>query len=155
MAVLGLHCCTGFSLVAESGGCSLLRCMGSRVWEVSSGSSQALEYRLSGCGRQGLVALWLVKSSQNRDGTHVPYIGRWIFNHWTAREVQEFPFKHCFSFISQIDFCYFHLGFPGGASGKESACQFRRPKRRGFNLWTGKNSWSRKWYPIPLFLPGK
>ena len=29
-------------------------------------------------------------------------------------------------------------GFPGGASGKELACQCRRCKRRGFDPWVGK-----------------
>ena len=28
--------------------------------------------------------------------------------------------------------------FPGGASGKQSACQCRRYKRPGFNPWVGK-----------------
>ena len=32
-------------------------------------------------------------------------------------------------------------GFLGGASGKEPACQFRRHKRHGFNLWVGKLPW--------------
>ena len=31
-----------------------------------------------------------------------------------------------------------NMGFPGGASGKESACQCRRCKRGGFNPWVGK-----------------
>ena len=39
-------------------------------------------------------------------------------------------------------------GLPGGASGKESACQCRRCKRRGFNPWVGKIPWSRKWQPL-------
>ena len=47
------------------------------------------------------------------------------------------------------------LGFPGGASGKESACQGRRRKRHGFHPWVGKISWSRKWQPTPLFLAWK
>ena len=29
------------------------------------------------------------------------------------------------------------MGFPGGASGKELACQCRRHKRRGFDPWVG------------------
>ena len=29
-------------------------------------------------------------------------------------------------------------GFPGGASGKESACQCRRRRRRSFDPWAGK-----------------
>ena len=40
-------------------------------------------------------------------------------------------------------------------SGKECACQCRRHKRCGFNPWVGKIPWSRKWQPIPVFLPGK
>jgi len=47
------------------------------------------------------------------------------------------------------------LGFPGGTSGKESACQCRRCKRQGFDPWVGKIPWSRKWQPAPVLLPGK
>ena len=43
-------------------------------------------------------------------------------------------------------------GFPQWLSGKESACHCRR---RGFDPWVRKISWSRKWQPTPLFLPGK
>ena len=46
-------------------------------------------------------------------------------------------------------------GFPGGVSGKESACQYRRHKRRGFNPWVRKILWSRKWQLTPVFLPEK
>ena len=49
------------------------------------------------------------------------------------------------SFVSK----YNKLGFPGGTSGKESACQCRRRKRRGFDLWVRR----RKWHPTPVFLP--
>ena len=31
------------------------------------------------------------------------------------------------------------MGFPGGVSDKEAACQYRRRKRLGFNLWVGKS----------------
>ena len=47
------------------------------------------------------------------------------------------------------------LGFPGGTNGKESTCQFKRPKRHSFNPWVRKIPWSRKWQPIPLFLAWK
>ena len=50
---------------------------------------------------------------------------------------------------------YLEKGFPGGASGKESACQYRRWKRHGFNPWVGKISWRRAWQPTPVFLPGE
>ena len=44
--------------------------------------------------------------------------------------------------------------FPTWPSGKESICQCRRGRFR-FNLWVGKIPWSRKWQPLPVFLPGK
>jgi len=45
--------------------------------------------------------------------------------------------------------------FPGGTSGKESACQCRKCKRHGFHPWVTKIPWRRKWQPTPVFLPGK
>ena len=47
------------------------------------------------------------------------------------------------------------LGFPGGASVKEPACQCRRRKRHEFNPWVGKILWRRKWQATSVFLPGK
>ena len=47
------------------------------------------------------------------------------------------------------------LGFPGGASDKEPACQCRRCKRQGFNPWVRKIPWRRARQPIPVFLPGE
>ena len=50
----------------------------------------------------GLVALWHVVSSHTRDSTCVPFIGRWILNQWTIREVLGLvvvffnPFRHSF-----------------------------------------------------------
>ena len=41
-------------------------------------------------------------------------------------------------------------GFPGGASGKEPACQCGRGKRLRFNPWAGKVPWRRKWQPPPV-----
>jgi len=45
--------------------------------------------------------------------------------------------------------------FPGGASGKEPACQCRRHKRHWFDPWVRKIPWRRKWQPTPVFLPGE
>jgi len=47
------------------------------------------------------------------------------------------------------------LSFPGGASGKESACQCRRYKRCRFNPWVGKILWRRVWQLLPVFSPVK
>ena len=45
--------------------------------------------------------------------------------------------------------------YPGGASGKEPACQCRRHKRNGFNPWVRMSPWRRAWQPTPVFLPGE
>ena len=47
------------------------------------------------------------------------------------------------------------LGFPVGASGKESTCQYRRQKRYGFDPWVREIPWGRAWQPTPVFLPGE
>ena len=54
------------------------------------------------------------------------------------------------------DFAYsYSQGFPGGHSGKESACQCKRCKRHWFEPWVEKTPWRRKWQPTPVFLHGK
>ena len=50
---------------------------------------------------------------------------------------------------------YKYMGFPGGASGKEPACQCRRHKRCRFDPWVGKIPWRKTWQPTPIFLPGE
>ena len=47
-----------------------------------------------------------------------------------------------------------YWGFPGGANGKEPACQCRRFKRLELDTWVGKIPWRRVWQPTPVFLPG-
>ena len=49
----------------------------------------------------------------------------------------------------------YKMCFPGGASGKEPACQGRRHKRHRFDPWMGKMSWRRAWQPTLVFLPGE
>ena len=50
---------------------------------------------------------------------------------------------------------YRERGFPGSASGKEPACQCKRHKGCGFDLWVEKIPWRRAWQPTPVFLPGE
>ena len=57
--------------------------------------------------------------------------------------------------LSELTNVYYFLGFPRWCSGKESRCQCRRHKRRGFDPWVRKIPWRRKWQPTPVFLPGK
>ena len=55
-----------------------------------------------------------------------------------------------------ISLPYFnHEGLPRWRSGKESACQCRRPKKCRFDPWVRKIPWRKKWQPTPVFLPGK
>ena len=57
---------------------------------------------------------------------------------------------HCRQILCQLSYqgsslsrSHQKLGFPGGTSGKESACQRRRRQRHRFKLWAGKISWKR------------
>ena len=45
------------------------------------------------------------------------------------------------------------MGFPSDSSGKKSACQCKRNKRRGLDPWVRKIPWRRAWQPTPVFLP--
>ena len=47
------------------------------------------------------------------------------------------------------------LGFPGGTSGTEPACQCRRHKRCGFHPWVVRIPWRKAWQPTPVFLPAE
>ena len=54
-------------------------------------------------------------------------------------------FSRKFASLSEIRVCvcvcvyiYIYVSFPGSASGKESACQYRRCKRHKFDPWIGK-----------------
>ena len=50
-----------------------------------------------------------------------------------------------------IDYIKPYLGLPRWHNGKEFACQCRR---LGFNLWSEKMPWRRKWQPTPVFCLG-
>ena len=45
------------------------------------------------------------------------------------------------------------MGSLSGRNSKESACQFRRPKRLGLDPWVEKIPWRGKWQSTPVFLP--
>ena len=52
-------------------------------------------------------------------------------------------------------FVYLFLNLPRWLSSKESACQWRRGRRCGFDPWVRKTPWRREWQPTPIFLPGE
>ena len=74
-----------------------------------------------------------------------------------------FPIYHrpsCFcEFLEGREYVFlsssFPWGLPGGASGKEPACQGRGLKRCGFDHRVGMIPWRRAWQPTPVFLPGE
>ena len=92
-AVLGLRCCTGFSLVVASRGyslaavCELLTVVASLLLSKLSGrqASVVAAPRLQSTGsivwRMGSVALQHVESFRIRDRTCVSCTGRWILYH--------------------------------------------------------------------------
>ena len=49
----------------------------------------------------------------------------------------------------------YSVGFPGGTTGQEPACQCRRHKRYRFNPWVGKIPGRRARQSTPVFLPGE
>ena len=81
VAELGLPCCPGLSLVVA---CWLLVMVASLVVDCGLYGTQAQKL-----WPMALVTPQHVESSQTRDQTGVPCIGRWILNHWTTREVQK------------------------------------------------------------------
>ena len=58
-------------------------------------------------------------------------------------------------YFTSIKSEYFCVGFPGGDSGKEFACQCRRHRRHGFNPWVRNIPWRKAWQSSPGFLPGE
>ena len=105
--MLGLRCCEGFPLVAESGGYSQVEVRGLLIvvaflvrnrgraleWTGFSSCSMWAQLCLEGSRAQaqlswclGLVAVQQVGSAQIRDQTRVPCTGRWILHHWATRE---------------------------------------------------------------------
>jgi len=96
LAAVGLDCCASassscgewlLSLVAASGGCSLVAEHGFVVV-----TSLVAEHGFMGTWTQqlwhmGLAALWHVESFWTRDQIRVPGVGRGILYHFTTREV--------------------------------------------------------------------
>ena len=89
-ALLGLHCSVQASLVAVHGfsGCGEWACFPCGLWDLSS---------------------------QTRDWTCTPCIGRWIVNPWIAREVLAYMFKWISSLVPFADWvlasmCENHFG---------------------------------------------
>ena len=86
------------------------------------------------------------------NSTHSKLTLTFLFNH--------VPLPHLLTKLCCLIFSFFHtfhhlLGFPGGVSDKQSACQRKRCKRLRLDPRIGKISWRRAWQPTPIFLPGE
>ena len=94
------------------------------------------------------VAILFSRGVFPTQGTWVSCIAGRFFNVWATREAKDpgnnesIPGTHV-------------MGFPGGASGKEPACQGRIHKRCRFDPGIRKIHWRRAWQPTPVFLPGE
>ena len=87
-------CCgtqASFFFFGAQASCTCLQHVGSAVWLPGPRAC-----RLRSCGAW-VVALRHVESSQTRDWTCFPFIGRWVFIHYTIREVMFFAFWRCFA----------------------------------------------------------
>ena len=101
LVALGLHCYEGVSLVAASRATLGCCARASHCRGLSCCRAWAPEHL-------GLfIARGHVESSQTRDQTHVPCIGRWILNHWTAREVLDLMFLSSLGVCLEIEPCIF------------------------------------------------
>ena len=95
-----------------------------------------------------LLAVFLLNLFINSSNLRVAFLG--IFRCIIMSTIKSMLFIPKFICPSQIAI----WGFPTGSAGKESACQFRRRTRRGFNSWVGNILWRRKRQPTPVFLLG-
>ena len=78
----------GLSLVAARRSYSLAVECGLLVVVASLVVAFGLQSEGSVVVASGLVALRNMESSRTRDQARVPCVGRWLLNHWTARDVQ-------------------------------------------------------------------
>ena len=107
LAVLGLCCCTGFSLVAKRGASLWSRCSGfSLQWllllcSMGSRACSLQQLQLPGSRAQAqqlwctdLVAPGHVWSSLTKERTRATCIGRWILYHWATRAAPDYILEH-------------------------------------------------------------
>ena len=94
LVALGLRCSAqSFSSWGERGATLHCSTRASHCSGFSSCGAQAVGSRTQLWWRMGLAAPPHVESSQTRDQTRIPCIGRWILIHCTAGEVQRCVFK--------------------------------------------------------------
>ena len=83
---------------------------------------------------------------------------KWLYHVIVPPVIFKFVSSPTVGTVSIFHFSYFYgcvLGFPGGTSGKEPACQCRRHQRRGFNPWARTIPWKRALQSTPVFMPGE
>ena len=153
------------SIGQKTSTCFLLLWSGS--WIIWHSGAQSLPFQgLQGSCSTGMLSMfhfWVnTTASFSRDG-----IASVVGTYWLPPQLPFFlPARvefllgklllyHCTTALLLVETDPQFLGFPSGASGKESAWQCRGLRRLGFNSWVWKIPWSRKWQTAPVFLPGK
>ena len=99
---------------------------------------------MGGCSEQGKRCMLCAEYKWNR--INLKHCGDQLW----MRELPFFSFSGDQGISAMVTVV---KGFPGGASGKEPACQCRRLRDSEFSPWVEKIPWRRKWQPTPEFLP--
>ena len=108
LAVLGLHCCEGFSPVVASGGYSSLQWVSfSLEWLplLRSMCSGCTGFSSSAPGLQSAIVvvhgLSCSAACGIRDGTCFSRVGRWILYHWATKEAPRTRSLYAFSVVTE------------------------------------------------------
>ena len=91
-------------------------------------------------------------SSYNKRNIYLILKARWVLVVW---EDSSMVLSYRDNELTNNYWSLIIYSFPGGASGKEPACQCRRRKRLGLIPGLGRFPWRRKWQPTLVLLPGK
>ena len=103
------------------------------LWTIAHQASLFMGFSRQECWNKFL--LQVIFPTQ---GSNPCFFGRWILYHWVRWELHAHNVCVCVCVASHI-----YMGFPGGTSGKEPACQWRRHKKRGSSpwIWVGSMGW--------------
>ena len=82
--------------------------------------------------KEAITSVWVFVEGGKQIQKTSPTKWYWVGSPWRIKEV----------------WINITIHLSSGASGKEPACQHRRPNRLGSNPWMGKIPWRRVWQPL-------
>ena len=158
LAVLGLHCCGCFSLVAAGGGHSLVAVLCLLIVMTpfiaehrlqDAWASAVVAHGLQSTGSAAVVhwpaASQHVGYSWPRAQTHVLCIGRWILYHWATREAPLSQFWNSFFLVCSLHLSVIDLSPLSSGSSASDPLSFP------INIWYSSFSLGPLCWNIPLF----